>query len=345
MAQTMELPEVSETFSDAQREDLFERVRQAEQRLAGKARPTPLLSLDALAANGGGAGVAVKCENLQHTGAFKFRGAYNALTALRDAGSAENGVLTYSSGNHGQALAMAGAMLGIEVTVVMPSNVPAVKREATEARGAKIVQYDPATTRREALGAQLAAERGLPIIPPYDHLDVIGGQATVGLEILKQAPDVARILVCTGGGGLLSGIATAVAMSESNCQVIGVEPALADDATRSFRSKRLCWVDNPPTIADGTRTPFLGQHTFPVVMNLVHDMVTVSEDAIMQGMRLLFRQAKLVVEPSGALGTAALIEGAVGPLAPDQGRTVAVISGGNVDASLFAAVLEGRPLP
>ncbi|MEM9384052.1 MAG: pyridoxal-phosphate dependent enzyme [Pseudomonadota bacterium] len=320
---------------------MFERVRRAEQRLAGHALLTPVLPLECLAENTGGS-VVLKCENLQHTGAFKFRGAYNALAALQEAGDAARGVLTYSSGNHGQALAMAGRMLGVEVTVVMPTTVPAVKREATQARGAKIVLYDPTTTRREALGTQLAAELGLPIIPPYDHPDVIAGQATVGLEILRQPLDVARILVCTGGGGLLSGIAIAVAMTESECQVIGVEPALADDATRSFRSKRLCWVDNPPTIADGTRTPCLGRYTFPIVMNLVHDMVTVSEQAILQAMRLLFRDGKLVVEPSGALATAALIEGAVPPLATDNGVTVSVISGGNVDPALYAATLEGR---
>ncbi len=338
----LELPSVSTRLDPAEREDLFARVRRARERLDGNARLTPLLGNEALQPLAGGP-VLLKCENLQHTGAFKFRGAYNALAALCEAGEANRGVLTYSSGNHAQALAMAGDMLGVEVTVIMPATAPRVKREATEARGARVIEYDPATTRRETLGAQLAAEQGLPIIPPYDHPEVIAGQGSVGLEILQQAGRVDRVLVCTGGGGLLSGIAAAVAMTQPECQVIGVEPALADDATRSFRTRSLQWVDNPPTIADGTRTPYLGQHTFPIVMNLVYDMVTVSEEAICEAMRVLFRSSKLVVEPSGALATAAVLEGAVPML--DGGTTVAVISGGNVDAEVFAAVLRGEPVP
>jgi threonine dehydratase len=250
------------------------------------------------------------------------------------------GVLTYSSGNHARALACAGRLLGVPVTVVMPRTAPRVKREATVAQGAEVIEYDPASVSREALGAQIAAERGLPVIPPYDHLDVIAGQATVGLEMLAQAGRLDRLLVCTGGGGLLGGIAMAAQITQPDCNVIGVEPALADDATRSFRTGTLQTVDNPPTIADGTRTPYLGRHNFPLVISYVHDMVTVSEQAIVDAMAFLFREVRLVVEPSGALAVAAALTGAA---APANGERVGlVISGGNVDAALYAAILRGE---
>jgi threonine dehydratase len=332
-------------LTPAQAEDLRQRVTAAEERLAGHRRLTPLLGCDGLDALSG-ATCLLKCENLQRTGSFKFRGAYNALSALLETQPQLPGVLTYSSGNHAQALSLAGRLLGVPVTVVMPANAPAVKREATRANGAEVIEYDPAQVTREALGAAIAEERGLPVIPPYDHLDVIAGQATVGLEMLAQAESQAGpldyLLVCTGGGGLLGGIAFAVAMNQPKCKVIGVEPALADDATRSFRTRTLQRVHNPPTIADGTRTPYLGQHNFPLVMQYVHDMVTVSEDAIVDAVRLLFREARLVVEPSGALATAAMLAGALTPPAgaPAGARVGLVISGGNVDANRYAALVD-----
>ncbi len=324
-------------LTDAERDDLRRRIFVAHQRLDGVARRTPLLPCEALDARTG-AQVLLKCENLQVTGAFKFRGAYNALASLLEREGRLPGVLTFSSGNHAQALAAAGRLLGVPVTVVMPSTAPRVKLEATRARGAEVIEYDPATTQRETLGARIAAERGLPMIPPYDHLDVIAGQATVGLEMLEQSGGLDMLLVCTGGAGLLRGIATAVSLTQPDCQVIGVEPALADDAARSFRSRTLQRVDNPPTIADGARTPCLGRHTFPLVMSYVHDVVTVSEEAIVEAVRYLFREARLVVEPSGALATAALLAGAVAA-AP---RTGVVLSGGNVDAALYARILRGE---
>jgi threonine dehydratase len=314
----------------------FADVAAAARRLRGVAHRTPVhrsRTLDALT----GAEVFVKCENFQRAGAFKFRGAYNALSMLSP-GERARGVLTYSSGNHAQALSLAARLLGVEATVVMPDNAPAVKRRATEGYGGKVVAYDPARERREDIGRRLAAERGLVLIPPYDHAGVIAGQGTTALELFEEAGALDALLVCCGGGGLLSGCALAATGQAPSCQVIGVEPALADDATRSFRTGELQTVENPPTIADGARTPSLGRLTFPLVRAHVADMVTVSEPGIVDAMRFLWERMKLVVEPTGALATAALLEGAVRL----EGRRVGVvISGGNVDLAAAAAWFAG----
>jgi threonine dehydratase len=283
------------------------------------------------------ADVHLKCENFQRTGAFKIRGGYNAVAQLSPAAQAR-GVVTYSSGNHAQVVALAGRLLGVDATIVMPEDAPQVKLNATRGYGAEVVTYDPDETVREELGQRLAEERGLTLVPPYDHPAVVAGQGTVGDELFRQVDDLDVLLVCCGGGGLLSGCALAARHHAPTCTVVGVEPDAGDDATRSFHSGTLQTVTNPDTVADGARTPYLGDVTFPLVLEHVDDMVTVSDAALVRAMHLAWERMKMVVEPTGALGLAALLSGAV----PGQGRRVGiVVSGGNVDlgraAELFAA--------
>ncbi len=282
-----------------------------------------------------GCRVVAKCETEQRGGAFKFRGAYNAIATL-DAQSRARGVLTFSSGNHGQALALAGALQGVQVTVVMPDNAPAVKRAATEGYGAQVITYAPAEQQREDIASALAEERGCTIIPPYDYPQIIAGQGTATVELLAQAGRLDTLLVPTGGGGLLSGAAVAVRHLQPDCRVIGIEPELADDAVRSFRSGKLQTVHNPQTLADGARTPSLGKLTFPLVMECVDDMQAVSEEAIVEAVRFAVNRMKLVLEPTGALALAALLSGVVNA----RGRTGIIISGGNVDGATLARILS-----
>lgn len=314
---------------------MFPAILAAAERLRGHAHRTPIhrsRTLDALA----GAEVLLKCENFQRGGAFKFRGAFNAIRLLSDEQRAR-GVITYSSGNHAQAIALAGRLLGVETTVVMPDNAPAIKRAATEGYGARVVPYDPATGDRKQIAEDLAAEHGYTIIPPYDDANIIAGQGTAALELIQDAGALDWLLVPCGGGGLLSGSAIAAKGLAPECRVVGIEPEVADDATRSFHTRTLHTVHNPPTIADGTRTPSLGAVTFPLVLEYVDDMRTVSEDAIIDAVRFLFYRVKLVVEPSGALGVAALLSGAV----QANGRVGVILSGGNIDGPTMARILTG----
>ncbi|MCB9894736.1 MAG: threo-3-hydroxy-L-aspartate ammonia-lyase [Planctomycetes bacterium] len=300
-------------------------IRNAAERLKGLAHVTAVHTSRMVDAHCG-ASVFFKCENYQRVGAFKFRGAYNALSRLPKGA----GVLTYSSGNHAQAIALAGSLLGIPTLIVMPDDAPAVKQRATREYGAEIVLYDKHTTTREELGARLAQDRGLTVVPPYDHADIIAGQGTVALELHEQVSEMDVLLAPCGGGGLLSGSAIATKALRPNCRVIGVEPAAADDATRSFKTGELQWVHNPDTIADGARTPSLGKLTFPIIRELVDDMVTVDDAAIITGMRFIWERMKLVVEPTGALAYAALHSGRL----KFPGKRVGVIiSGGNVDVA------------
>lgn len=312
----------------------FADVEAAGRRLNGVAHRTPVLSSQQLNDAVGGT-VVLKAEHLQRTGAFKFRGAYNALAQLAPEDRAQ-GVLTYSSGNHAQGVALAGRELGIATTIIMPNNAPAIKRTATEGYGATVIAYDPKETTREDLAAELAEERGLPIIPPYDHPHIIAGQGTAGLELLQEHPDLDVLLVCCGGGGLLSGCALTADTLAPGCRVIGVEPEAGDDATRSFQTGTLQTVHNPDTIADGARTPYLGEHTFPLVLQLADDMVTVPDAALVEGMRFMATRLKQVIEPTGALALAALLSGAV---ALDGQKAGVLISGGNVDPEMFAHLL------
>lgn len=305
----------------------FEDVAAAAATLSGVVHRTPVLTSRLLDARAG-ARVFLKCENFQRTGAFKFRGAFNALSRLGETEKAR-GVLTYSSGNHAQAVALASRLLGISATIIMPRDAPRVKLEATRDYGAAIVPYDRSAATREALAAQLSGELGLPTIPPYDHPDIIAGQGTAALEFLGELPDLDMVLVPCGGGGLLSGVALAASRRAPGCRVIGVEPLAANDATLSFRTRRLHRVRDPDTIADGARTPSLGKYTFPMVLRYVHDMVTVTEEAIREAALFLWERLKIVVEPTGALGIAALLSGAV---RCSGTRVGAIISGGNLDA-------------
>lgn len=320
-------------------------VRAAAGRIAGVAHRTPIhrsRHLDALA----GARVHLKCENFQRVGAFKFRGAYNALSMLDEASRAR-GVLAYSSGNHAQAVALAGALLGIPTVIVMPDNAPPVKLAAT--RGyldprqsrSRVVTYDPLGTSREELGARIASEEGLVVIPPYDHPDVIAGQGTVALEMFQDVPSIEHLYVCLGGGGLLSGCAIGARGNAPGCRVVGVEPALADDAARSFRTRTLQTVHNPPTIADGARTPSLGRWTFPLVLGNVDDVITVTDEELVAAMRMLWERCKLVVEPTGALALAGVLKTAREQTEFFAGADVGVvISGGNADLGALGRLLS-----
>jgi len=304
----------------------FEDVKAAADRLRGNINHTPVLTSTTVNQRTGGE-VFFKCENFQRTGSFKFRGAFNALSSLSTE-EKKRGVFTYSSGNHAQAIARAGQILGIPTTIVMPDDAPAVKREATAGYGAEIVLYKRSETIREEYCRQLAEDRGGTIIPPYNHPHIIAGQGTTALELIETAGTLDLLLVCCGGGGLLSGCAIATRELLPNCRIVGVEPEQADDATRSFHTKTLHTIDNPDTIADGARTPYLGSLTFPIILAQVDDMVTVSEDAIVRAMFFLWERLKIVVEPTGALATAALLDGVV---KADNRRVGVIVSGGNVD--------------
>jgi threonine dehydratase len=314
---------------------MFERIQAAKKRLDGQAHVTPVVTSRTLD-QWLGAAAYLKCENYQRVGAFKFRGAYNAMAQLEEA-DRKRGVITHSSGNHAQAIALVGRLLGIQTTIVMPNDAPAIKRAATEAYGATIVEYDPAETTREEISQDLEQRHGYKLIPPYDHIDIVAGQGTAALELFEQVNTLDMLLVPCGGGGLLSGSAITSKNMAPECRVIGIEPELADDATRSFQTGTLHSVKNPPTIADGTRTPSLGEKvTFPLVLKYVDDMQTVSEKAIIQAVKFLFYRMKLVVEPSGALGVAALLSGKVRP----RDRVGVIISGGNIDGATMKMILD-----
>ena len=309
-------------------------VRAAAERLRGQAHRTPVLTSRTLDERVGGR-VFLKAESFQRGGAFKFRGAFNALSKL-SAEERARGVLTFSSGNHAQAVALSGRILGIPILVVMPEDAPAAKIAGTRGYGAEVVLYDRMTTDREALAAELQAERGMTVIPPYDHADVIAGQGTAAMELIEETGPLDWLFAPCGGGGLLSGTALAAAEWSPGCRVVGVEPENADDATRSFRTGTLQRVHNPDTVADGLRTPSLGRLTFPLVMAGVSEMRTVSEAEIGAAMGFLWTRLKAVVEPSGAVSVAGLLQpGAV----PPGARVGVVLSGGNVDVAAACALL------
>ncbi|MCC3510478.1 MAG: threo-3-hydroxy-L-aspartate ammonia-lyase [Microcoleus sp. PH2017_17_BER_D_A] len=304
----------------------FADVEAAAKRLQGKAFKTPVLTSQTVNKQTHSQ-VFFKCENFQRTGSFKFRGACNALMQLSEA-QKHNGVVTFSSGNHAQAIALAAQLLSIPATVVMPADAPKVKQEATRGYGAEIVLYDRTRNSREDLTAQIAREQHLTIIPPYDDARVIAGQGTAAMELIAEVGELDLLLVCCGGGGLLSGCAIAAKTLSPQCKVIGVEPEQADDAARSFRTKTLQTVSNPDTIADGARTPSLGKLTFPLVLHYVDDMATVSEAQIRNTMFFMWERMKIVVEPTGVLAAAALLSGVV---KAENSRVGVIVSGGNVD--------------
>ncbi len=298
----------------------------AADRLLGVAHQTPVITSTTVNKRTRSQ-VFFKCENFQRSGSFKFRGAYNALSQLSSQ-QRNRGVVAFSSGNHAQALALSGELLNIPVTIVMPHDAPAVKQAATQSYGAEIILYNRLLQKREEVAQSIADDRGLTLIPPFDAASVIAGQGTAAKELIQEVGELDVLLVCCGGGGLISGSAIAADFLVPNCQIIGVEPRRADDATRSFYSKTLQTVDNPNTIADGARTQSLGTLTFPLVLEYVDEMVTVSEAAILRTMFFLWERLKIVVEPTGALAASALLEGIVS--FPDA-KIGVILSGGNVD--------------
>jgi len=307
-------------------DEMVRRLLAARQRLESVAHRTPVATSQTLDARVG-ARVFLKCENLQRMGAFKFRGAYNTIAQL-PADVRRRGVVAFSSGNHAQAVALVARLFGIPATIVMPSFAPAIKLEATRGYGAEVVFYDRAGEAREAMAHRLVRERGLTLIPPFDHPDIVAGQGTAALELMEESGPLDALLVPVGGGGLISGSALAAQVLSPGCAVIGVEPETGDDGGRSFRSGRLERVEHPDTIADGARTPSLGPLTFALIRRSVSDMTTASDAELVRAMRFVWERMKLIVEPTGVLGLAPLLSGRLRL----PGRRVGVIlSGGNVD--------------
>jgi threo-3-hydroxy-L-aspartate ammonia-lyase len=313
--------------------EVFKKICEARERLRDQAHLTPVATsrtLNELV----GAEVFLKCENLQRIGAFKFRGAYNAISQLAPE-QRKRGVITFSSGNHAQAVALTCKIFGIHATIVMPSNAPASKRDATRGYGAEVVLYDGEVHNREGIAAELQAKHGYTMVPPFDDLNVVAGQGTATVELFEQVKTLDYVITPCGGGGLLSGTAVAAKNIAPKCRVIGIEPEGADDANRSFNSKTIQRVDHPQTIADGVRTPQLGQHTFKLISENVDEMHTVTEQSIKDAVHFLFYRMKLVVEPSGALGVAALLSKVV----KVKGRVGIILSGGNIDPAIIKDIL------
>ncbi len=309
-------------------------IAAAAQRINGVAHRTPVLTsrtADALS----GAKLFFKCENYQRMGAFKFRGAYNAIARFTDAQRAA-GVLTYSSGNHAQAIALSASLVGIKSVIIMPHDAPALKMQATREYGGEVVIYDRNKEDREEIGRRLAQERGMTLIPPYDHPDVIAGQGTAAKELIEEAGQLDLLLVCLGGGGLLAGSALSAAALSPGCKVIGIEPEAGNDGQQSLRSGAIVHIGVPDTIADGARTTHLGEHNFEVIQRHVDDVLTVSDVQLVATMKYFAERMKMVVEPTGCLAAAAALHG----VADVKGKRVGVIvSGGNVDLSVFARLV------
>lgn len=307
----------------------------AAERIKGHARRTPVMTSrtvdDDLNAQ-----VFFKCENLQRMGAFKFRGAFNALSRF-DERQRKAGVVAFSSGNHAQAIALSARILGIPATIVMPHDAPAAKVAATKGYGGNVVSYDRYTEDREQVGRELAERYGRTLVPSYDHPDVIAGQGTAAKELFEEVGELDAFFVCLGGGGLLAGSALATRALSPNCKLYGVEPEAGNDGQQSFRSGSIVHIDTPKTIADGAQTQHLGQLTFPIIRRDVTDILTASDKELVDCMSFLASRMKIVVEPTGCLGLAAARQ----LKEQVQGKRVGVlISGGNVDMSRFAALLQ-----
>jgi threonine dehydratase len=312
----------------------YDDVCAAAERLSGHAHRTPVMrsttidrELDAQ--------LFFKCENLQRMGAFKFRGAFNALSKF-DERQRKAGVVTFSSGNHAQAIALSASLLGISSTIIMPNDAPAAKVAATRGYGGKVVMYDRFTEDREQIGRDLAEKEGLTLIPPYDHPDVIAGQGTAVKELLEECGPLDAIFVCLGGGGLLAGSALSARALAPDCQIYGVEPETGNDGQRSFRSGAIVHIDTPTTIADGAQTQHLGNYTFAIIRRDVDDILTASDLQLIECMRFFAMRMKLLVEPTGCLGLAA----ARAMKSQVKGKRIGIIiSGGNVDLNRFCALV------
>jgi threonine dehydratase len=324
------MTELAITFAD---------IEAAAARLKGHAHTTPV-KRSRTADERTGAQLFFKCENFQRMGAFKFRGAYNALAQFTPE-QREGGVIAFSSGNHAQAIALSARLLGMPSVIVMPKDSPRAKLAATRGyqegqRGSEVVLFDRYTEDREAIGKRLAAERGMTLIPPYDHPHVMAGQGTAALELLRETGPLDQLLVCVGGGGLISGCAVAAHALSPGIEVIGVEPEAGNDTQQSLARGEIVHIDTPRTIADGAQTQHSGQLTFPVIQRHVSRIVTVSDEQLVRTMRFFAERMKMVVEPTGCLGAAALLEGVVS--APGQ-RVGVIVSGGNVDIAAYAGFL------
>jgi len=312
----------------------FDDVRDAAARIAGHAHRTPVLTSRTADAELG-AQLFFKCENFQRVGAFKFRGAFNALSRF-DERQRRAGVVAFSSGNHAQAIALSARLLDVPAVIVMPHDAPATKVAATRGYGAEVVVYDRFREDREAIGRSLAGERGMTLIPPYDHPDVIAGQGTAALELFEDVGSLDALFVCMGGGGLVSGSALSARALAPSCKVYGVEPEAGDDGRQSFRSGRIVRIETPKTIADGAQTQQLGNYTFAIVRRDVDDVLTASDAELLAAMRFFAERMKMVVEPTGCLGYAA----ARRMTSELAGKRVGVlISGGNVDLKRYAELL------
>jgi threonine dehydratase len=315
----------------------FADVQAAARRLDGVAERTPTMT-SRTANERTGAEIFFKCENFQRMGAFKFRGAYNAVASL-PAEARARGVVAFSSGNHAQGMALAGRELGVPVAILMPQDAPAAKIAATRGYGAEVILFDRYKQDREALTRSVAHERGLALIPPFDHPDVIAGQGTAALELIEEVGPLDLLLVCLGGGGLIAGCALAAHALSPGVKVIGVEPEAGNDGQRSLREGRIIRIDVPKTIADGAQTAALGEITFPIIQRDVADIVTVSDAELIEAMRFFAERMKMVVEPTGCLAAAAALNARI----PVKGLKVGVIvSGGNIDLARFAELVSGK---
>ena len=313
----------------------YDDVVSAARLIEGQAHKTPIFTSSTIDAQTG-AEFFFKCENFQRIGAFKFRGAYNALARFTDE-QKKHGVLAFSSGNHAQAIALSAKLLGIGATIIMPEDAPASKLDATRGYGAKVVTYNRYTEDRDALSKKLADEGGLTLIPPFNHPDIIAGQGTATKELIEEVGPLDALFVCLGGGGLLAGSALAAKALAPSCDVYGVEPEAGNDGQQSFRSGQIVHIDVPKTLADGAQTQALGDMTFAIIQKTVRDILAVSDDELVRGMKFFASRMKMVVEPTGCLGFAGAMQ-----MAPElKGKRVGVIvSGGNVDLERFAALVR-----
>jgi threonine dehydratase len=313
----------------------FDDIKHAHQRISPHVQRTPVLT-STIANQLTDANCFFKCENFQSTGAFKFRGACNALLQFSDE-QKKRGVVTFSSGNHAQAIAKAAQKFGMRAVIVMPKDAPAIKVAATRGYGGEVVLYDRYTEDREAIGRQLAQDQGLTLIPPYDHPHVMAGQGTCAKELIEDVGELDYLFVPLGGGGLLSGCAMAAKALNPHCKVIGVEPEAGNDGQRSFRSGSIVHIETPDTIADGAQTQHLGSHTFPVIQQYVDNVMTVSDAQLITSMKFFASRMKIMVEPTGCLGAALAMSG---QLNLQHQRVGIIVSGGNVDLVRFAKLIQ-----
>jgi len=313
----------------------YDDVVRASATLKGVAHRTPAMT-SATADRLTKARVYFKCENLQRMGAFKFRGGFNAVANLTDE-QRKAGVLTFSSGNHAQAVALSSKLLGVKATIIMPSDAPAAKVAATREYGATVVTYDRYTQDREQIAQEIQKKHGMVLIPPYDHVHVIAGQGTAAKELIEEVGELDYLLVCLGGGGLLAGSALSAHALSPGCQVYGVEPEAGNDGQQSLRKGEIVHIQPPRSIADGALTLYLGKLTFGIIREKVTDILTVSDPQLVSTMKFFAERMKIVVEPTGCLGAAALLHGAI--KVPEGSRVGVIISGGNVDLKSYAGFL------